>query len=116
MLVGEVFARMGLDDKQYKKGLDRLEGITQKKAMTLGSIFKNAFSVALGIGVFEAVKRGFQTIASTAIGFNAQMEQARIGFTTMLGSAERAEAFLSDMADFAARTPFEFPEYPYPVG
>jgi tape measure domain-containing protein len=38
------------------------------------------------------------------------MEQARIGFTTMLGSAERAEAFLRDVADFAVRTPFEFPE------
>jgi hypothetical protein len=47
MLVGEVFARMGLDSKQYEKGLDKLEGVTQKKAMTLGSIFKNAFSVAL---------------------------------------------------------------------
>jgi len=110
MLVGEVFARMGLDSKQYEKGLSRLEGVTKREATTLGSIFKNAFSVALGIGVFEAVKRGVQTIASTAIGFNAQMEMARIGFTTMLGSAERAEAFLSDMADFAARTPFEFPE------
>jgi tape measure domain-containing protein len=110
MLVGEVFARMGLDSKQYEKDLGRLEGVTQKQATTLGGIFKGAFSVALGIGVFEAVKRGFQTIASTAIGFNAQMEQARIGFTTMLGSAERAEAFLRDVADFAARTPFEFPE------
>ena len=116
MQAGEVFVRLVLDDKQYEKGLDRLEGITEKKALTLGSLFKGAFSVALGIGVFEAVKRGFQTIASTAISFNAQMEQARIGFTTMLGSAERAEAFLSDMADFAARTPFEFPEYPYPAG
>ena len=110
MLVGEVFARMGLDSKQYEKDLSRLESVTRKEATTLGSIFKNAFSVALGMGVFEAVKRGFQTIASTAIGFNAQMEQARIGFTTMLGSAERAEAFLRDMADFAAKTPFEFTE------
>ena len=116
MLVGEVFARMGLDSKQYEKDLGRLEGVTRREATTLGSIFKNAFSVALGMGVFEAIKRGFQTIASTAISFNAQMEQARIGFTTMLGSAERAEAFLSDMADFAARAPFEFPEYPYPAG
>lgn len=110
MLVGEVFARMGLDSKQYEKDLSRLEGVTRREATTLGSIFKNAFSVALGMGVFEAVKRGFQTIASTAISFNAQMEQARIGFTTMLGSAERADKFLRDVADFAARTPFEFPE------
>ena len=110
MLVGEVFARMGLDSKQFEKDLSKLEGVTRREATTLGAVFKNAFSVALGIGVFEAVKRGFQAIASTSISFNAQMEQARIGFTTMLGSAERAEAFLSDMAEFAAKTPFEFPE------
>jgi len=110
MLVGEVFARMGLDSKQFEKDLSRLEGVTRREATTLGAVFKNAFSVALGIGVSEAVKRGFQAIASTSISFNAQMEQARIGFTTMLGSAERAEAFLSDMAEFAAKTPFEFPE------
>jgi len=33
MLVGEVFARMGLDDKQYKKGLDRLEGRNPKESL-----------------------------------------------------------------------------------
>ena len=60
MLVGEVFARMGLDDKQYKKSLDRLEGITQKKAMTLGSIFKGAFSFALGIGLMS----GFRSLGA----------------------------------------------------
>ena len=110
MLVGEVFARMGLDSKQYEKNLGRLEGVTQKQANTLGGIFKNAFSVALGMGVFEAVKRGFRAVVGESISFNAQMEQARIGFTTMLGSAERAQVFLDDMAKFAAKTPFEFPE------
>jgi len=116
MTVGQVIAKLGVDPKEYEKGLRQAERQADKAGTKIGNIFKNAFSVALGIGVFEAVKRGFQTIASTAIGFNAQMEQARIGFTTMLGSTERAEAFLSDMADFAARTPFEFPEYPYPAG
>jgi len=110
MLVGEVFARMGLDSKQYEKDLSRLEGVTRRKATTLGDIFKNAFSVAFGIGVFEAVKRGFQTIAGTAISFNAQMEQARIAFTTILGSAEAADVFLRKLYDFAAKTPFEFPD------
>jgi hypothetical protein len=65
MLVGEVFARMGLDDKQYKKGLSRLEGITQKKAMTLGSIFKGAFSFAIGIGVIQ----GFRSLGGAITDF-----------------------------------------------
>ncbi len=110
MLVGEVFARMGLDSKQYEKDLDRLENVTKKRALTLGNIFKGALSVTIGMTMFEAVKRGFQAVVGESISFNAQMEQARIGFATMLGSAERAEAFLSDMAEFAAKTPFEFTE------
>jgi len=110
MLVGEVFARMGLDSKEYERSLDRLENVTKKRALTLGNILKNALSVTIGMSMFEAVKRGFQTVVGESISFNAQMEQARIGFTTMLGSAERAQVFLDDMAKFAAKTPFEFPE------
>lgn len=40
----------------------------------------------------------------------AGMEQARISFTTMLGSAKKADGFLKELAAFAAKTPFEFPE------
>lgn len=40
----------------------------------------------------------------------AGMEQARIAFTTMLGSGQKADRFLKDLAAFAAKTPFEFPE------
>ena len=65
MLVGEVFARMGLDSKQYEKSLDRLEGVTQKKAMTLGSIFKGAFSFALGIGLMS----GFRSLGGAITDF-----------------------------------------------
>lgn len=41
---------------------------------------------------------------------NAAMEQAQIGFETMLKSADRAKSFLGELQDFAARTPFEFTE------
>src|SRR5690606_13456930 len=110
MHIGQVFVRVGLDSRQYERDLSRVEGETRRRATTLGEIFKNAVSVTLGVGMFEAIKNGFQTVVGAAIDFNSQMEQARIGFTTMLGSAERADAFLRDVADFAARTPFEFPE------
>lgn len=110
MLVGEVFARMGLDTTQYEKNLDRAEKLAQKKAATIGGILKGALSVTLGMGMFEAIQRGFQAVVGEAVNFNSMMEQAQIGFTTMLGSAEKAQAFLDNMADFAARTPFEFPD------
>lgn len=65
MLVGEVFARLGLDSKQYEKDLDKLEHYTEKKALTLGSIFKGAFSFALGIGVVQ----GFRSLTDAVIDF-----------------------------------------------
>lgn len=65
MLVGEVFARMGLDSRQYEKDLDKLEGKTQKKAMTLGSIFKGAFSFALGMGLIS----GFRSLGGAITDF-----------------------------------------------
>jgi len=37
----------------------------------------------------------------------ADFEQTTIAFTTMLGSAEKANTLLRDLAEFAARTPFE---------
>lgn len=42
-----------------------------------------------------------------AITLAAQMEQSEIAFGTLLGSGEKAKAFLDGLAQFAARTPFE---------
>ncbi|MBW2672576.1 MAG: tape measure protein [Deltaproteobacteria bacterium] len=110
MTVGELLFKLGIDTKAYEQGLARMEKQTQATSTRLGDMLKNAFSVAIGIGFFEAIRRGFQSVVGEAVNFNAMMEQARIGFTTMLGSAEKAQAFLDEMADFAARTPFEYPD------
>jgi tape measure domain-containing protein len=52
--------------------------------------------------------------AAGAAGFGVKIasgnEQARISFTTMLGSAQKADKFLRQLQKFAAATPFEFPE------
>ena len=37
-------------------------------------------------------------------------EQANIAFTKMLGSAEKSAAFIKELQDFAAATPFELPQ------
>lgn len=41
--------------------------------------------------------------------FDNMRQQAQIAFTTMLGSGQKAKAFLDDMQQFAAKTPFDFP-------
>ena len=110
MTVGQVIAKLGLDDKPFKKGLKKAETRGNKAGLKIGDLFKNAFSVTFGMGMFEALKKGFQATVSTAIDFNSMLQTAQIGFATMLGSAEKAQKFLEDMADFAVRTPFEYPE------
>lgn len=40
----------------------------------------------------------------------ADMEQVNIAFKTLYGSSEQAKKTLESLADFAAKTPFEFPE------
>jgi tape measure domain-containing protein len=70
-------------------------------APVLGTALKGAL-VGTGAVLAAAGMVGLQTAA--------QLETAKIGFTTMLGSATKADAFLRNLADFAAKTPFEFPE------
>lgn len=110
MTVGQVIAKLGVDQKEYEKGLKQAERQADKAGSKIGTIFKNAFSVTLGMGMFEALKKGFKSVIGASIDFNSMLQTAKIGFTTMLGSAERAQAFLDSMADFAARTPFEYPD------
>jgi len=48
--------------------------------------------------------------AKMGIGFAMANEQAIISFKTLLGSQEKAEAMFKDLQNFAASTPFEFPQ------
>lgn len=110
MNVGELLVRLGVDDKGLQEGLSRAENSARRAASTIGSILENALSFATGMGIFETVSAGFDAIRRTVVGFNADMEQARIAFTTFLGSADAAAYFVDQLAKFAAETPFEFPQ------
>lgn len=54
-----------------------------------------------------ALAVGIQRTASSVITLAGNLEQARIAFTTLTGSAETANVLLKDLADFAKATPFE---------
>jgi tape measure domain-containing protein len=68
----------------------------------------------IGAGLLEKAFAGIadalESAGRVAIDTNARLEQARIGFGTMLGGAQQADAFLREMAAFAAATPFSFPD------
>jgi tape measure domain-containing protein len=73
------------------------------------SVIPGAVAVAagmIGVKLVGAVAGAVGGIARLGVSFNAQMEQAKAGFTTLLGSAEKAQAFLRELADFARTSPF----------
>lgn len=74
----------------------------------MGNVAKTAGVALAGIGAVGAA--GFGALAAAGIKANASLEQTKVAFTTLLGSAEAAGGFLKDLSAFAASTPFEFPE------
>ena len=101
----------------------RFVGSGRQTEQAMNGIGTAARSAGGGIGIMgialgqivasaaiSAIKNGLQALGETMIGYNARMEQARIGFTSLLGSADAAAVFISQMQDFAAKTPFEFPQ------
>lgn len=49
-------------------------------------------------------------LGKSAIDSASEMEQNRIAFETMLGTADKASTMLRQISDFARRTPFELPQ------
>lgn len=98
--VGELFALLELQDGQFHKGLGSAQS-------AFGGLAKYG-AVALA-GVATAVAGAGVAVAKMGVDFNANMEQARISFTTLLGSADEAKKMIGDLQQFAAKTPFEFP-------
>jgi tape measure domain-containing protein len=68
-------------------------------AKTIGGMALKG-TVALGAVGAAAATMGFSTAT--------QLEQVSVGFTTMLGSAQKAQKFLKQLQAFANTTPFEF--------
>jgi tape measure domain-containing protein len=71
--------------------------------------FKNSNQEMLrGITTFgTAGTAAFAAFGFSSIKAAANMEQTRIAFETMLGSAEKADGFIREMTTFAKTTPFE---------
>lgn len=72
----------------------KLDGVAKKGL--------NAFTTTVA-----AARTALVGLGTVGVKYNAEMEQYMSGFTTMLGSAEKATEHLNDLKKFAASTPFE---------
>jgi tape measure domain-containing protein len=73
-----------------------------------GGLGKLAAAGAVVGGVVVGAGIALGALGLKAVQASAAMEQSRVAFTTMLGSAQAANSFIRDLQKFAANTPFEF--------
>lgn len=97
--IADMFVRIGADLSDFQKGMERVSKDLSDMGDKLQSIGKK-MSLAITVPLVG--------VSGAAIKMASDMEQSRIAFTTLLGSAEKADAFLRDLFDFARTTPFEF--------
>jgi tape measure domain-containing protein len=107
---------VGVNLQQFNTGMAEIEKrgaqVTQN-LNSMGSALTTGAGIGAGVALATAALSGLADIAGVAssavIGLNSELEQARIGFTAFTGSAEKANAFVKQLQDFAAKTTFEFP-------
>jgi len=80
-------------------------GDKMKNAQTGSMIFLGGLTALAGGAL--ALTGG---LVKTGIGFKAFKQNSLVAFTTMLGSAEKAQKHLDDMMTFAKSTPFAYPD------
>lgn len=103
--------RLQVDDfnkgvRQAQREASELQKTLKPTATILSDLGKTAKSA--GIVLSAAVTAPIAAVAGLGLAFNSMQERAQIAFTSMLGDGKKAAAFLSELKDFAAKTPFEF--------
>ena len=101
--VAELMVRIAADSQPLRKELNA----TKKQIRdAFGSDFLQVSNMAktalAGIGASIAA------IGVASVKQAANLERVTTAFTNMLGSAEKSSAFIKDLQNFAAKTPFEF--------
>ena len=108
--------------KIANNGMESFQGSTKKAAGSqkeLGSGASTATSSLFGLltkanlltsalqSLAGAVVSVGKSIIQMGVGYNTQLETYQTAFTNMLGSAEKASAFLEQLKSDASRTPFD---------
>lgn len=107
-----LFVTVGADTSGFQSGMRGVQSSLTQTSQAVNGTMGMFKQFALGQIVGTYALQGLNSVLGFAkdsiIGYNASLEQAHIGFTTMLGSGEAATKMLKDLQKFAASTPFEF--------
>lgn len=97
---------------QTISAIEEKVGSLQDKIANVSSNMKSVGDGMQSIGnkMSLAITAPILGIGVAALKAAADQEQLKIAFTTMLGSGEKAQKMLDDLARFSAETPFEMPQ------
>lgn len=93
-----LWVKLGLSDKEFSDGLKRAENQMKRfgdRMSSLGSRITMGFSLPLGLASVGVVKLA------------ADLEQTKIAFEVMTGSAKKAGEMVDSLQKMAAKTPYE---------
>jgi tape measure domain-containing protein len=104
--------------KQAKSDIASVSETAKQSGNGIFSGFGNGIKGALSFGAqigqtvigMQGLAQGATGLASALLGPNASMEQTGVAFQTLLGKGKATQDFLGQLQQFAAATPFEFPE------
>lgn len=91
--------------KQFESEQKRLNSAPRG---SLQNTAVGSFVGNVGATAVSELTSDFLSGAKAVFAYTASLEQARIGFTTLTGSAANADAHIRELQDFAKKTPFDF--------
>lgn len=115
--LGELEVKLSADINNLSKGIDSALNELKAFAKKVDETSKTGSSAWQKFGsnleqakfIFAGIAGGMTAAGIASVHAAGQMEQWRVSFETMLGSASKAETLLAKISDFAAKTPFELP-------
>lgn len=111
----EVVARLRANSDDMVSGFRRASNAAnqfQSNVTGAGTASSKAFGMISRYAMLGAGAMQTAAMAGATMGIRTSManEQAIISFKTLLGTQERASSMFKDLQNFAAKTPFEFPQ------
>ena len=101
--VAELLVKIGADSSDLRKEI----AATKRQLKTaFGSEGLNLSGKA--VNVLEGFGAALGALGIYAVKAGGELQNVQVAMTNMLGSAEKATAFVKELQDFAANTPFEF--------
>lgn len=104
------FDRASQSARRMKRAVDDLAdgGAQVGSSLSTARVAAGAFIGSLGTAAVTAITQKFMEGAAALLQYKSSLEQTEIGFTTLLGSGDRAKKLLLEIQNFAKSTPFEF--------